>query len=113
MLVRALCAGREAAGLRVGACNVRRYFPKGTAEIELQLDHLRIECGLQPDFWCGRPEIRDPRLSLWLNSKNLIAKSFAPPIPIEMIPSGVNSFKLERATRSGRFAARHMPAHAS
>jgi hypothetical protein len=113
MLVKALRVGREVGGLRVGVCNVRRYFPKGTAAVELQLDHLRIECGLNPDFWRGCPEIRDPRLSLWLNSKNLIAKSFAPAIPISMIPSGANSFKLEPASRHERLTPRHMPATAS
>ncbi len=113
MLVKALCAGCEVGGVRVGTCNARRYFPKGTAAIELQLDHLRIECGLRPDFWRGRPEIRDPRLSLWLKSKNLIARSFAPPIPIAMIPSGVNSFKLVPASRHTRQSVRHTAAAAS
>ncbi len=109
MMVKALRAGREVAGLHVGVCNVRRYFPKHLPAIELQLDHLRIECGLPAEFWHGQPEIRDPRLSLWLISKNLIAKSFATPIPISMIPSGENSFKLEPATPHGKLTAR--PAH--
>ena len=50
MLVKALRAGCDVGGLRVGVCNVRRYFPKGTAAVELQLDHLRIECGLKSGF---------------------------------------------------------------
>jgi hypothetical protein len=56
-------------GLNVGATNVRRYFPKSITEIELELDHLRIQCELTPEFWRGQPEIHDPRLCLWLESK--------------------------------------------
>lgn len=99
MMVRALRAGRESAGLHVGVCNVRRYFPKHVDAVELHLDHLRIECGLPEDFWIDRPEIHDARLSQWLKAKNLIAKSFGSAIPIAMIPSGENSFKLEPAKR--------------
>ncbi len=37
--------------------------------IELQLDHLQIQCGLAPEFWHGEPEIRDARLCEWLDFK--------------------------------------------
>lgn len=109
MMVKALCAGREVAGLHVGVCNARRYFRKDIAAIELQLDHLRIECGLAPDFWRGRPEIRDPRLILWLKSKSFMARPQGTSRSIAMIPSGENSYKLEAATRSGKLRTRHAP----
>ena len=71
MVVTSKCCGHRVTGLYVGADNVRRYFPKRISEIELQLDHLRIECGLTPDFWQDQPEIHDPRLCVWLESKQL------------------------------------------
>lgn len=106
MVVKALRVGGEVSGLRVGLQNVRRYFPRHVNRIELQLDHLRIECGLQPNFWRSQPEIHDPRLSLWLTSKNHAEKLRGTPMPFTMIPSGVNSFKLEPCTRSERHRAR-------
>lgn len=94
MIVKTQCKGREVTGLHVGASNARRYFPKNVSAIELQLDHLRIECGLTPDFWRGQPEIHDPRLCAWLESKEFNGKSCRTPIPINMAPSGENSFKI-------------------
>ncbi len=82
-------------GVHVGTTNVRRYFPKSIEVIELQLDHLRIQCGLAPDFWRDQPEIHDPRLCAWLESKLFHTKPDQNPIPIAMIPSGKNSFRLQ------------------
>lgn len=106
MVVKTQCKGREVTGLHVGATNARRYFPKNISAIELELDHLRIECGLPPDFWNGQPEIHDRRLCAWLQSKQ---KSCRTPIPLDMIPSGANSFKLGFASlRQGKI--RQQPA---
>ena len=93
MVVTSQCSGHRVTGLYVGASNVRRYFPKTINQIELQLDHLRIECGLKPDFWNGQPEIHDPRLCLWLESKQQSGRGSAS-LPLAMIPSGQNSFIL-------------------
>jgi len=93
MLVTSQCTGHRVIGLYVGANNVRRYFPERVAEIELQLDHLRIQCGLPPNFWQDQPEIRDPRLCIWLESKQWKGKAEAS-LPLAMIPSGKNSFIL-------------------
>jgi hypothetical protein len=94
MVVTSQCIGNRVTGLYVGTNNVRRYFPKHIAEIELQLDHLRIECGLTPHFWEGQPEIHDPRLCLWLESKHSQRKGRREPMPLAMIPSGEHSFTL-------------------
>jgi len=91
MVVTSQSTGHRITGLYVGATNVRRYFPKRVTKIELQLDHLRIECGLPPNFWADRPEIDDPRLCLWLESKQRNGKGHA---SLVMIPSGNNSFIL-------------------
>jgi hypothetical protein len=94
MVVKTLSKGRGCTGLHVGAYNVRRYFPRGTAIIELQLDHLHLQCGLKPDFWQDSPEIVDPRLSLWLESRHMHKNLDRDPVPLAMIPSGKNIFRL-------------------
>lgn len=95
MVVRTQCKGRGVTGLHVGASNVERYFPRNVAVIELQLDHLQIQCGLGPEFWQDEPEIHDPRLCAWLESKNFHNRPDRTPVPLVMIPSGKNSFKLQ------------------
>ena len=94
MVVKTQSKGRGLTGLHVGATNVRRYFPKDMSVIELQLDHLRIQCGLEPNFWQDQPEIHDPRLCVWLESKNLTGRTDRAPVSLAMIPSGKNSFRL-------------------
>ncbi len=94
MVVMTQSKGRGVTGLNVGTNNVQRYFPKGTVSIELQLDHLQIQCKLTPEFWQGRPEIYDPRLCAWLEAKHFHAKPGRAPVPLALIPSGKNSFQL-------------------
>jgi hypothetical protein len=95
MVVKTHCKGRMVTGLHVGIGNVRRYFPRNIAAIELQLDHLRIQCNLEPDFWQGQPEIHDPRLCAWLEAKNFHNRPYCEPVPMVLIPSGENSFRLQ------------------
>jgi hypothetical protein len=95
MVVKTQSKGRGITGLHVGANNVRRYFPRNISSIELQLDHLQIQCGLHPNFWQGQPEIFDPRLCAWLESRHMHTKSDRDPIPLVMIPEGKNSFRLQ------------------
>jgi len=68
--------------------------------VELRLDHLRIECGLTPRFWNGQPEIHDPRLCLWLESKQSHRKERRAPMPLDMTPSGEHCFTLGPVKRS-------------
>jgi hypothetical protein len=93
MVVTSKCVGHRVTGLYVGASNVRRYFSRRATQIELKLDHLLIECGLSPDFWRDDPEIYDPRLCLWLESKQRNHKGHAK-FDMALIPSGKNSFIL-------------------
>jgi hypothetical protein len=95
MVVKLQNRGREVLGLQVGVANARRYFSKDSSVIELQLDHLEIQCGLGPDFWAGHPEIHDRRLCAWLEQKNFHGKVGDSPLPLAMIPSGKNSFRLQ------------------
>jgi len=94
MVVTSKYIGCRVTGLYIGVDNVQRYFPQRVTEIELQLDHLRIECKLSPDFWRDQPEIRDPRLCIWLESKRLNGRGRQATVPLSMIPSGENSFIL-------------------
>jgi hypothetical protein len=86
--------GREVVGLRVGAANVRKYFPREIGAVELLLGDLRIECNLPPEFWNGQPEIRDPRLGAWLEFKVSRARSNGEPAVLAMEPAGANAFAL-------------------
>ena len=100
MVIKAQSKGQGLSGIHVGSDNVRRYFPKGVSTIELQLDHLRIQCGLAPDFWQGQPEIYDPRLCAWLETKHMHASRNRTPVPLAMIPAGENAFRLQPVSAS-------------
>ena len=112
MVVKTQSKGRGQTGIHVGVTNARRYFPKDTSTIELQLDHLQIQCGLAPGFWHDQPDIYDPRLCAWLESKNLHTRADRTPVPMVMIPAGNNSFKLEpfRLNSQARLKQIHPPA---
>jgi len=112
MVVKTHSKGHGVTGLHVGTDNVRRYFPKGTENIELQLGHLRIQCGLKPDFWQGQPEIYDPRLCAWLQSKNLQGSANRT-VPMAMIPAGDNSFQLQPMSLALRPKAKMPPVSAA
>ena len=94
MVVKTQLRGGEVTGLHVGAKNVRKYFPKGICVIELQLDHLQIQCGLSPQFWQGEPEIHDPRLCEWLDFKVIHRMGGRREIRLAMTPAGENIFRL-------------------
>jgi hypothetical protein len=100
MVVKTQSKGRGVTGLNVGTSNVQRYFSRSVSFVELQLDHLQIQCDLSPDFWQDQPEIFDPRLCAWLESKHLSANPGKGPIPLAMIPAGKNSFRLRVAPAS-------------
>jgi hypothetical protein len=115
MVVETHSKARGVTGLHIGAINVRRYFPKHQSVIELQLDHLCIQCAVDARFWDGEPEIFDPRLSAWLESKRTFNRPDRSPVPLMMIPFGENSYrlqalKLNAETRVPR-AALAMPQH--
>jgi hypothetical protein len=112
MVVRTQSKGCGLTGLHVGAMNVRRYFPRKISVIELELDHLQIQCGLDPEFWRDEPEIHDPRLCAGLESKNFHTRPDRTPVALVMIPSGENSFKLQTARTDSQEKLRqaHPPA---
>ena len=81
-------------GLHVGSGNVQRLFPPDVPTVELELDHLRITCNLQPEFWDGDPEIHDERLNSWLEAKRMNGKLSPSHAPLAMIPAGEHAFRL-------------------
>lgn len=107
MVVKTKCNGGEVTGLHVGATNARRYFPRNISAIELELDHLRIECGLPSDFWSGEAELHDRRLCAWLQAKQFGSKSSRSPLPLDMVPSGRNSFRLGLCRPTGQRSTVH------
>jgi hypothetical protein len=113
MVVKTQSKGRGVTGLHVGINNVRRYFPKRISSIELQLDHLQIECGLKPGFWQGEPEIFDPRLCAWLESRYMHTKMDRAPIPLAMIPEGKNSFRVQPVRLNAQLRAKMPPVAAA
>jgi hypothetical protein len=86
-------------GLHIGAVNVQQYFPRHVEMVELELDHLRIVCPLEPSFWQDQPEIHDHRLSSWLEAKRNSGKIGQHDSPVAMIPSGEYSFRLQMITK--------------
>jgi hypothetical protein len=68
----------------------------------LQLDHLQIQCNLEPDFWHGHPEIYDPRLCAWLESKHFNPKPGHASVPLALIPAGKNSFRLRAVSQNSQ-----------
>lgn len=97
MVVKTHNKARGITGLDVGASNVERYFSREIRAVELQLGHLEIRCELAPEFWQGNPEIYDPRLCAWLESKHLCGQVGQGSVSLSMIPSGINSFRLTPA----------------
>lgn len=95
MLVEIQHKGHSITALNIGANNVRRYFPRGSSSIDLQLDHLEIQCELQPAFWHNEPEISDPRLSAWLEAKNLHKGGKREPVVLDLVPADKRSFRLQ------------------
>lgn len=112
MMVKAQYRGDHVASLYVGPNNVRRYFSKRVQLVELQLDGLRIVCGLTPHFWLDRPEIQDPRLCVWLETKHPQARPSQAEIPFALIPAGDNLFKLAAIAEKTRARSQFAPAAA-
>lgn len=101
MVVKTKFNGSEVTGLYVGVRNVRRYFPKSTRVIELQLDHLQIQCGLSPEFWHGEPQIHDSRLCEWLDFKVGHRMGERKDVRLAMTPAGTNTFRLRSSGVKG------------
>jgi len=101
MLVKTYKDARQFTGLHIGEANVRRYFNKRTPSIELRLDDLRIQCTLSDDFWQGRPDIHDVRLSEWLDFKSGRRRPGRETVYFSLIPSGPGAFVLRPPTEVG------------
>ena len=81
--------------LHIGSANVKQYFPRRVEAVELELDHLSIACLLPDSFWEDRPEIRDIRLSIWLEAKRSSGKLPTAHASLVMVPQGDHAFRLQ------------------
>jgi hypothetical protein len=95
MRVRAESKGRGLFELQVGQENARRHFPEGMSAIELEFDHLRIECALTSEFGRGEANIFDLRIGAWLENKRVHSSPSRTSLTLAMVPSGDNAFRLE------------------
>lgn len=99
MIVEAQSKGPGRCGLLyVGAENAQRFFPRDVSSIELELGHLKIQCELDPDFWQSAPEIRDPRLCAWIETKHMHGNNSRRAVMLSMIPAGEHAFRLQSAS---------------
>ena len=98
MLVKTYRDGLARTGLHIGEANARLYFSRRATSIELRLDDLHIQCALGPDFWRGRPEIHDARLSVWLNFKLGRRTDGRGPLVLSLIPTESGAFILRPET---------------
>lgn len=87
--------GRRISGLYIGAGNANRYFSRRATSVEIQIDHLRICCGLAQRFWEDAPEIQDARLCAWLESKQTRCSVNSGPWQLALTPAGRNIFRLD------------------
>ncbi len=87
--------GRSVTGLHIGSGNVRRYFPKDQLSVDLEIGHLLICCRLRPDFWRDVPQISDPRLSAWLEAKEIKNRTPRGRTQMSLVPAKGESFRLE------------------
>jgi hypothetical protein len=94
MVVKTNSERRGLTGLHVGNGNVQQLFPPDVPSVELELDHLKIVCTLQPEFWEGEPEIHDERLNSWLEAKRMNGKLAPSPAPVALIQTGDHAFRL-------------------
>ena len=93
MLVTIRNSGHSIAGIRIGSSDACHFFPSALKSIDIELDHLRIQCDLHTDVWHGR-EISDPRLAAWLEEKFYWRKQPTAPLRLEMVKTG-GSYRLQ------------------
>ncbi|MDR3792071.1 MAG: hypothetical protein P4L03_01700 [Terracidiphilus sp.] len=94
MFVSVQLKGNRIAGINIGSANVQQYFSHRNAVIELHLGHLVIQCPLSQRFWEDRPEIDDPRLCGWLESKRLHVNGDVSQVFLQLSPMGSVAFHL-------------------
>lgn len=94
MIVTMQSKGQSITGIRIGMSDARRFFPGGLNSVDLELDHLRIRCGIRSNSRLHHAEISDPRLSAWLEEKFYWRKLPSTPVSVELVKSG-NSYRLQ------------------
>ena len=86
--------GGSITGICIGSSDAAGDSLDGVQSIDLELDHLCIQCDLHMDFWLDRAEISDPRLGAWLEEKFYWQKIPASPVSVEMVRTG-DAYRLQ------------------
>jgi hypothetical protein len=107
MVVKPRSSRQRMTGLHIDDDDVQRLFPPDVTSVELELDHLRIVCALQPEFWEGESDIHDDRLVSWLEAKRMSGKLAPQPAPLVMIPAGDHAFRLMPVTHKEARTAKY------
>ncbi len=94
MIFEADCKGSVVTGLRLGRESGGTLFGSRPGMLELELDHLRISCGLPAGFWNGEGEIRDRRLCGWLELKKQ-REGAVGAMSVTLTPAGENAFRVK------------------
>jgi hypothetical protein len=94
MIFEADCKGNVVTGLRLGRESEGALFGTRPGVIELELDHLRIACGLPAGFWNGEGLIRDRRLCNWLELKRQ-REGGAGALAVMLTPASDNAFHVK------------------
>ena len=113
MVVRTICKGREATGLRLRAEDAARYFSPQITAIQLRLGDVQIECELPADFRTGRPEIFDDRLSGWLEFKIFRTRPCRVPVSFDLTPLGANVYTMDPPSGCDRMSCTQFAAYAA
>lgn len=93
MRVKLQQSGTTVTGLHIGSANVRQFFPASLNQIYIEIEHLRICCDLEADFWRTRPSICDARLNSWLSAKTHL-KPEGSEIALDLAPICDDAFRL-------------------
>jgi hypothetical protein len=94
MVVTMQSEGHAIVGIRIGMAEARRFFGRGLHSIDLELDHLRINCDVRANSRLHRAEISDPRLTAWLEEKFYWRKLPSIPLSVELVKKG-ESYSLQ------------------
>ena len=81
-------------GIRVGKANASRFFPRGCARVEVDLDGDTQSFRLSETFWTTCPEIRGAPIEQWLRAHGLAPWQSRRPPEVRLVPLGGNRFRL-------------------
>jgi len=104
MTVTAWTNGGTVFGIRVGRPNVREFFQPGWETVEILAGEEWQEYRLWDTFWTSCPELRGGLIGRWLRREGLAPWNKGEAPRLELIPLGVNRFRLTHPPISSEIA---------